>query len=186
MTGRSAPSLLRVLATAGLVALASPAAAGEPRADVETDHIDAFDDGGPRSFGLLANPLALTLGSLGIEGDLVLGDVGALSLEADATSLGGTDAYGAAVGFPLFPWRVMFHGFYVHPRVTWAHATMQGVAFDVAGAGATMGWQWTWRFGLTLRAGAGAAYDFALGDAGNGSPLVGLRPVLDGEVGWVF
>jgi hypothetical protein len=165
---------------------APPAAARETRRDVETDHLDAFDDGGPRSFALLVNPAALALGAFGGEGDLVLGDVGAMSFEGDWTSLGGTTAYGASVGFPLFPWRLMFHGFYVHPRITYARATSGGTAVDVLGGGATVGWQWTWRFGLTLRAGAGASYERVVTDGGPGVALEGLRPLLDGEVGWVF
>jgi hypothetical protein len=171
---------------AAWVTAASPAAAGETRHDVETDHLDAFDDGGPRSFALLVNPAALAVGTFGAEGDFVLGDVGAMSFEGDWTLLGGTTAYGASVGFPLFPWRLMFHGFYVHPRVTYARAATQGSAVDVLGGGATVGWQWTWRFGLTLRAGAGASYERVVTDGGPDVAVEGLRPLIDGEVGWVF
>jgi hypothetical protein len=169
------------------IAACRPARAAETTHDVETDHIDAFDDGGPRSFALLLDPAALAFRTLAAEGDLVLGDTAAMSLGAAGTSLGAAVAYGASVGFPMFPWKVLFHGFYVHPRVEWAHATSDGGAgADVLGAGATLGWQWTWRFGLTLRAGAGAAYDWTV-STGTPSPLMaGLRPLLDGDVGWVF
>jgi hypothetical protein len=154
--------------------------------DVETDHIDAFDDGGPRSFGLLLDPAALAFGTFAAEGDLVLGDTGAMSFGGAWTGLGGPSAYGAAVGFPVFPWRLMFHGFYVHPRAEWVHATTAGGAGDVLGAGATLGWQWTFRFGLTLRAGAGAAYDWTVSSGASNLAIAGLRPLLDGDVGWVF
>jgi hypothetical protein len=155
-------------------------------ADVETDHIDAFDDGGPRTFGMLLDPAALAFGTFAAEGDLVLGDTGAMSVEGRWTALARTAAYGAAVGFPVFPWRLMFHGFYVHPRAEWARMTTAGAEADVLGAGATLGWQWTWRFGLTLRAGAGAAYDWTVSSGAANVPIAGLRPLFDGDAGWVF
>lgn len=176
-----------VLAVALAVAHASPAAAAEGRADRETDHIDAFDDGGPRSFGLFVNPLALTLGTLAAEGDFVLGEAAALSVEGDFLSVAGATAYGVTAGVPLFPWRVVFHGFYLHPRLMAAYATNAGLTADVAGIGGTLGWQQTFRFGLSLRIGGGAAYEVALGeDAGAPFAVTGVRPLLDGEVGWVF
>jgi hypothetical protein len=178
------------LAAASLLAIAAafarPARAAETRYDVESDHLDAFDDGGPRTFGLLANPLALAVGTLGVEGDLVLGDTAAMSVGGDLVSTGGTTAYGASVGLPIYPWRLVFHGFYVHPRLAWARATSQGASVDVFGGGATMGWQWTWRLGLTLRAGAGVAYERTVPDSGPGVAITGVRPLLDGAVGWVF
>ncbi len=164
-----------------------PAAAAEGRGDRETDHIDAFDDGGPRSFGLLLNPLALALGTAAVEGDFVLGEAAALSVEGDWMSTGSASAYGVAVGVPLFPWRVVFHGFYVHPRVMAAYVTTDGLSADVVGIGGTLGWQHTFRFGLSLRVGGGAAYEVALGQqAGASFAVTGVRPLLDGEVGWVF
>jgi len=165
----------------------APAAAAEGRGDRETDHIDAFDDGGPRSFGLFFNPLALALGTLAAEGDFVLGDTAALSIEGDWMSAGGASAYGVTVGVPLFPWRVVFHGFYVHPRLMAAYGTNGGLSADVAGFGGTLGWQHTFRFGLALRVGGGAAYEVALGQTSGASfAVTGVRPLLDGEVGWVF
>jgi hypothetical protein len=169
------------------VCRAAPAAAAEGRADRETDHIDAFDDGGPRSFGLFVNPLALTLGTVAAEGDFVLGEAAALSVEGDFMSVAGATAYGVTAGVPLFPWRIVFHGLYLHPRLMAAYATNGGVTADVAGVGGTLGWQQTFRFGLSLRIGGGAAYEVALGqDAGAGFAVTGLRPLLDGDVGWVF
>jgi hypothetical protein len=163
------------------------AVAAEGRGDRETDHIDAFDDGGPRSFGLLFNPLALVLGTMAVEGDFVLGDAAALSVEGDWMSVAGASAYGLTVGVPLFPWRVVFHGFYVHPRAMAAYAMNGGLSADVVGIGGSLGWQHTFRFGLSLRVGGGAAYEVALGqDAGASFAVTGVRPLLDGDVGWVF
>jgi hypothetical protein len=166
---------------------ATAALAADGRNDKETDHIDAFDDGGPRSFGLLFNPLALALGTVAAEGDFVLGDAAALSVEGNWTSLGSTTAYGVTVGVPLFPWRVVFHGFYLHPRLMAARAASDGLSADVVGIGGTLGWQHTLRFGLTLRVGAGAAYELALEqDSAPSLATTGVRLLLDGELGWVF
>lgn len=183
-----AAALAVAVAPAVLATSASWARAAEGPNDVETDHIDAFDDGGPRSFGMLVNPLALVLGTFAAEGDFVLGDAAALSVEGDWGQYGGTDAYGVTLGVPLYPWRVVFHGIYVHPRVMVMRASMPGAAADVLGGGGSIGWQQTWRFGLTLKVGAGAAYEKAFdAPAGAGSFAVeGVRPLLDGEVGWVF
>lgn len=49
------------------------------------------------------------------------------------------------------------------------------------------GYDYALRFGLSLRIGGGAAYEVALGeDAGAPFAVTGVRPLLDGEVGWVF
>jgi len=178
----AAVALLVVALTAGRTA-----SAAEGRADRETDHVDAFDDGGPRSFGLFLNPLALALGTAAAEGDFVLGDAAALSVEGNWTSVGTGSAVGVTVGVPLFPWRIMFHGFYLHPRVMAARVDSDGASADVLGIGGSLGWQHTFRFGLSLRVGGGAAYEVALGPENTASAgLTGVRPLLDGEVGWVF
>jgi len=182
MKARTVALVLSVLV---LAAAAPPARAAETRHDVETDHLDAFDDGGPPSFALLVNPLATLLGTFGAEGDFVIGDAAALSVEGDWVLTGGTTAWAATVGLPVFPWRTIFHGFYVHPRATAAVATSAGASTDVLGIGGTAGWQHTWRFGLSLRIGGGVAYEHALGLDG-GVAILGLRPLLDGEIGWVF
>jgi hypothetical protein len=183
---------------AGLIGLASavvgacillgdaPALAAEGRGDKETDHLDAFDDGGPRTLGLLLNPGALALGSLAAEGDFVLGDAAALSIEGNRRSAA-TTVYGVTAGIPLYPGRILFHGFYVHPRITWTHATRGVVAADLVGIGGTLGWQQTWRVGLTLRFGGGAAYQVPLAEVRTGSfSIAEVRPLVDGELGWVF
>lgn len=188
MSAKSARWVLSAAAALAVsAACAHPARAAETRQDVESDHLDAFDDGGPRTLGLLVNPLALALGGVSAEGDLVLGDTAAMSVEGALASVGGTTAYGASLGLPIYPWRLVFHGFYVHPRLTWARATTaDGASVDVLGGGATMGWQCTWRFGLTLRVGAGVAYGRPLSDPAPSVAVAGLRPLLDGSVGWVF
>src|SRR5271166_2713755 len=86
-----------------LTAASVDALAGERGTDVETDHLDAFDDGGPRSFALLTNPASLLVGALGAEGDVLLGDTAALSLEADWLVVGPATGASASVGVPLFP-----------------------------------------------------------------------------------
>jgi hypothetical protein len=185
MASRVGVAAVALAAGAAVAAWGGTARAAESRADVETDHIDAFDDGGPRSFGLLVNPAALAFGTVAAEGDFVVADLAAASVGGTYTSLGGTTAYGAELGLPIYPWKVVFHGFYLHPRVLWAHAAADGGSVDVLGGGASMGWQWTWRFGLTLKVGAGAAYATPL-QGGPSVAVTGLRPVLDGQVGWVF
>ena len=181
-------SLAGGIACACVFLTAPPAAiAGESRGDKETDHIDAFDDGGPRTFGLLLNPAALALGSFAAEGDLVLGGAAALSVEGDRLSAAGTTAYGVIAGIPLYLGRIVFHGFYIHPRLLWARATGESASTNVVGIGGTLGWQQTWRFGLTLRFGGGAAYEVPLAEVNAGSvSIAAVRPLLDGEVGWVF
>jgi hypothetical protein len=76
--------------------------AAETRRDVETDHVDAFDDVGKRTFAVLANLGAegvQTLGPrVGVELDFGLGDAAALSLRGDwlppASAPGATDGPG--------------------------------------------------------------------------------------------
>jgi len=75
----------------------------------------------------------------------------------------------------------------VHPCVMAAYVANGGLSADVVGIGGTLGWQHTFRFGLSLRVGGGAAYEAALGQvAGTSFALTGVRPLLDGDVGWVF
>jgi hypothetical protein len=179
---------MAVLAFASaLGTLSVDAYAAEKGTDVETDHLDAFDDGGPRSFALLTNPASLLVGALGAEGDLLLGDTAALSLEADWLVVGPATGASASVGVPLFPQGVALHGFYLHPRLFAARAWSGGSHGDFAGAGATLGWEWTLRVGFTMRVGAGAAINRPVGGDGSVvSAMVGFRPLLDGTLGWAF
>jgi hypothetical protein len=178
------------LLLSALLLATGPAHAAESPRDRETDHLDAFDDGGPRSFGLMLNPAGVLLGVFGAEGDLLLGDVAAVSAEADWVSVGSTTAFGATLGLPLFPQRVPFHGLVVHPMLSLVRATSGGATADLFGAGATLGWQWTLRVGLTFRAGGGAMFSHVVAGAGAGGSgglgLEGVRPVADGTIGWVF
>ncbi|HEY8042221.1 MAG TPA: hypothetical protein VIF15_20605 [Polyangiaceae bacterium] len=170
-----------------LLAGTAPAAGAEGPHDVETDHIDAFDEDGPRTLAVLVDPLAVVLGTFAVEGDVVLGPSVALGVEGEAMSLGGTTAYGGSLGLPIFPQGIAFHGLYLHPRLAWARATGAAASADVAGVGGSIGWEWTLRLGLTVRTGLGAMVErLAAGDATAASPLVGVRPLLDGTVGWTF
>lgn len=179
--------MIALVLGAAVTAASAEARADEPRTDVETDHLDAFDDGGPRSFALLTNPASLLFGAVGAEGDVLLGDSAALSLEADGVMAGGSTGAGAAVGVPLFPQGIALHGLYLHPRVFAARAWSGSGHGDAVGVGGTIGWEWTLPVGFTVRTGAGAVVERPVGgDAGAVSSLVGFRPLLDGSVGWAF
>lgn len=181
------PGMVVLALASALVAVSAQARAEESGGDVETDHLDAFDEGGPRSFALLTDPASLLFGAIGVEGDLVLGDTAALSIEADALAAGPATGASASLGVPLFPQGVALHGFYMHPRLFAARAWSAGSHADALGVGATLGWEWTLPVGFTLRLGAGAAIDRPVGgDAGVVSSLVGFRPLLDGSLGWAF
>lgn len=171
-------------------AVATPSRAAEGPQDVETDHMDPFDDAGPRSFALLLNPGAMALGGFGAEADLALGTAAALSAQGEAYSLGGADAYALSLGAPIFVQRVPFHGLYVHPRMAWARVTTaDGASHDDAGMGATLGWAWTLHAGFTVRLGVGAMLERPLSgpDVGaDGVAPVHVRPLVDGMLGWAF
>jgi len=174
---------------AGTVALFSARLwASDPRDDVETDHIDAFDDLGPRAVGVFAGPDAIGFRSsragLGAEVDFVLGDTAAVSLGGLWLPLA-QGGYRVSVGTPLFLWAVPFHGLYVHPRVTLDHRAVADGSLDLAGVGMTLGWELTWRAGFTVRLGSGAAYERALGGGAN-AVAGGIEPLFDGSVGWAF
>ncbi len=181
------PGMVVLALASALVAVSAEARAEEREGDVETDHLDAFDDGGPRSFALLTDPASLLFGAIGVEGDLVLGDTAALGIEVDALAAGPATGASASLGAPLFPQGVALHGFYMYPRLFAARAWSAGAHADVLGVGATLGWEWTLPVGFTLRLGAGAAIDRpAGGDAGVVPSMVGFRPLLDGSLGWAF
>lgn len=160
------------------VALAAP--------DVETDHIEATDDHGPRTFGLIVDPLQMAFGEYGLEGDLALGQDVAASLQGSVYSVGPTTAWAATVGLPIFPQGYAFHGFYLHPRATLATATTYGFSVQLFSAGGTAGYEWTWTWGGTLRVGGGASYWTTFAGDTAGLALQGVRPELDASIGWVF
>jgi len=162
--------------------------AADGRGDVETDHIDAFDDLGPRTAGVFCGADAVGVASsrvgLGAEVDFVLGDVSAFSIGGFWLPFA-ENGYRVSVGMPIFAWGVPFHGLYLHPRVTLDHRAAAGGSLDIAGVGMTVGWERTWRPGFTTRIGSGVAYERAFGDDAN-AVVAGIEPVFDGSVGWVF
>jgi hypothetical protein len=174
--------LSAVAACSGCTLGSIPAYAAEGPRDVETDHVDAYDDAGKPTVGVLANPGALVLGALAAEVDLALGDAAALSVEVAGFGVGVPRAYGGALGVPLFVERVRFHGLYVEPRLA-ARVTTSSPSAVAAGLGATAGWQETWRFGLSLKGGLGLLYEMPVGGDGL---VVGIRPLVDAAVGWLF
>ncbi|MGA2448404.1 MAG: hypothetical protein ABTD50_07010 [Polyangiaceae bacterium] len=174
-----------IVVLVGLVDASRPGHASEP--GVDTDHIDAADDGGPRSLGILANGVATALGLVAIELDTAVSTHVALSVQFDAAMGDDQTVYGAAVGAVLFPLRFAFRGLYIHPRVELSGDTDPATPAVVSPA-VTLGYEWVCPAGCTLRVGGGGAYGVALSDGAGGalSPLVGIRPVLDVGVGWLF
>jgi len=166
--------------------------AAETRPDVETDHIDAADDGGPRGWGLAVRPFQLDLGVVGAELGVAVGPSTAVTLEADWLALAPGRAYGATLGVAIFPTRPAFHGFYVHPRLESWRIPAGGSPRNAVGAGALAGYEWTAPAGATLKLGAGLAYCAWLPGPGPQtvpSPVVpgtGVLPEVDVAVGWVF
>jgi hypothetical protein len=174
-----------VFASALLLAATSTArAASTP--DVETDHVDATDDRGPRTFGILVDPLELAFGEMGVEADMALGEDVAASMKGSVYDVGPTSAWAATLGLPIFPQRFAFHGFYLHPRFSIASATTLGFSAQVFGAGGTAGYEWTWNWGGTLRLGGGASWWTVFSGDGTALTLSGVRPELDATIGWVF
>jgi hypothetical protein len=155
--------------------------------DVETDHIDAADDGGPRRLGVLANGVATTLGFIAVEVDGAIAENVALSIEVDHALWDEAIVYGAAAGVVAFPIRFAFRGFYVHPRVALTSDT-DPTSPAVLSPAVTIGYEWVCPVGCTLRLGGGGAYGVALSSEAGGTlaPLLGIRPALDLGVGWIF
>jgi hypothetical protein len=186
------PGTMAASLVAGAVALtrARAAVAVESRADVETDHIDPADDGGPRTAGVLVRASPVMWGTLGAEVDMALGAHAALSVEGDWLPFGPIRAYAASVGMPLFLQRFAFHGLYLHPRLEWAWASPdagsgQG-SLQVGSAAVLVGYEWTCLPGATLRLAGGIAYSKAMGGDAAPSSLAGLHPELDAAIGWIF
>jgi hypothetical protein len=178
---------LSMTAAATVLAAALPARAVESRADVETDHLDAADDGGPRALGVLVHPLAIAIGWLGAEVDAACGEHVVLTLEGDARWFLGVRGVRAVLGVALFPQRFAFHGVYVHPTFEWDRATGGGVGASALGGGATVGYAWTWPFGASVRLGGGVAYTKSVVADGTAAfAIEGLRPEIDADLGWVF
>jgi hypothetical protein len=168
-----------------VLGVARPAAAAETARDVETDHFDGADDGGPRSWGFALRPLDLDLGLVGVELDTALSERVVLSFEAGWVAVAPALAYGVVAGIAVFPTRFAFHGFYVHPRL---EAWRAPPTRNAIGLGSLVGYEWTAPVGATARLGGGLAYVTWTGPpAINPSVSVaGLLPELDAAVGWVF
>jgi hypothetical protein len=184
---------MRLARVAGLAAVAiaivtaaSPARAVETRGDVESDHVSAADDGGPRSIGVLVDPLAMGIGWLGGEIDAALAEPLVFTAEGDVRAFG-VPGYGATLGLAFFLQGIALRGIYLHPTVAWAHEHGRGVAVTGIGGGVSAGYEWTAFAGATLRLGAGGTYaKTARAGAGTAVALGGLRPQVDALVGWVF
>lgn len=179
-----------VALSAGIVALTVAARAGavETRTDVETDHIAAADDGGPRTAGWLVDPLSMATGWLGAEFDAACGESVVMSVAGAERWVFETRGYRVNLGVALYPQRYSFHGIYVHPVVEWARASGDGIATSALGGGVTVGYAWTWPFGATVRLGGGVTYARALTRSSSDGPLAFdvVRPRVDGDIGWVF
>jgi hypothetical protein len=180
-------SALTVLAMVGMLTTARSALAVESPKDVETDHVDAKDDGGPHSVGVLIHPVAMATGWYGGEVDAAVNEHGVLSVEGEG-SYTGLHGVHVAFGGAYFS-RRSFRGFYIRNTVDWARVAADGVAASGLGTSFTLGYAWTWSVGPTLRLGGGVrlAYHDELVGA-QPSPLafngVGLK--LDADLGWVF
>jgi hypothetical protein len=178
---------LSAVAVAGVLTAARLARAVEGPGDVETDHIDATDDGGPRTAGVLLHPLEIAAGWLGAEVDASCGDHATLTVEGDARWFFGVRGFRTLLGVALFPQRFSFHGLYVHPTFEWDRSTAGGVVATAVGGGVTVGYAWTWIAGASARLGGGVAYANGIVRDGQAAfALGGLRPEVDADLGWVF
>jgi hypothetical protein len=167
--------------------LAAPCAgAVETRADVETDHVSAADDGGPRALGVLVNPFPMGIGWLGAEVDAACGQQVLFTIEGD-TRAPGNRGFAGAAGLALFTQGVAFHGIYGRLSAEWAHETAFGESATAIGGAVRFGYEWTLLGGPTLRLGAGAGYARESVSGGGATiDLGGIRPRVDAAVGWVF
>jgi hypothetical protein len=177
---------LSVLAIAGVLTASQRSLAVEGPGDVESDHIDAADDGGPRSVGLLLHPIGMAAGWLGAEIDAACGEHLVLGLEADGR-FAWVHGVRAALDALLFPQRFSFHGIYVHPTFEWDRMGADGATATILGGAITVGYAWTWPSGPTFRLGGGVGY--TRGAVDGSAPLTALegwRPQVDADLGWVF
>jgi len=172
----------------GLAALVTARRAGavETRADVETDHVSAADDGGPRRVGVLVSPFPMGIGWLGGEVDAAINERSLLTFEGDVHGFG-APGYAAAGGLALFMQGVAFHGLYGRFTGEWAHEAALGVSATAIGGSVRLGYEWTALSGPTLRLGGGVGYAFGTASgSGYAVDIGGIRPRLDANVGWVF
>jgi hypothetical protein len=173
----------RAAAAAAAVASTAAAHGAESPADVETDHVDAVDEGGPRYARLAVQPLLPALGLALAEANVAVAEHVAVSGALAWLVTPSGSGYRASAGVPVFPVRAVFHGLYVHPRLEWTRLPA-GASLGVA---ATLGYAWTWPFGATTSCGIGVAY--ARGSAVGAGAVVafaGFEPRFDTAVGWIF
>jgi hypothetical protein len=162
---------------------AGSARGAESSADMETDHVDAVDEGGPRYARLAVQPLLPALGLAVAEADVAVAEHVAVSGALAWLVTPSGSGYRASAGVPVFPARAVFHGLYLHPRIEWTRLP----SATSLGAAATVGYAWTWPFGATTSCGIGLGY--ARGSAvGEGAVAVfaGFEPRFDTTVGWLF
>jgi hypothetical protein len=177
---------LSVLALAGMLTVSQRSLAIEGPGDVESDHIDAADDGGPRSVGLLLHPIAMASGWLGAEIDAACGEHVVLGLDAEGR-FAWVHGVRAALEVLLFPQRFSFHGIYLHPTLEWDRVGTSAAATTILGGAITVGYAWTWPSGPTLRLGGGVGYTkAAVGDGAALVALEGWRSQVDADLGWIF
>jgi hypothetical protein len=177
---------IALAAAAAMLAFMPRAVAAETPADVETDHIDAIDDGRPRSAAVVVDPIAMSLGQLGAEVDVAVGEIIAVSMAGDWTPRGAATVARAELGAAFFPQRFAFHGLYVRPWLECMSAAGDSPSGRAIGVGATVGYEWTWPFGATLRVGGGVSYAKVLEGEKGAMAMEGLAPRLDANIGWVF
>jgi hypothetical protein len=178
---------LSLLASVAAVLVAPPVRAVESPADVETDHVDATDDGGPRAAGVLLHPVSIAMGWLGGEVDVAQSDHVVITVEADARWFFGIHGVRAVLGGLLFLQRFAFRGIYLHPTFEWDRVAAGDAWASALGGGATVGYAWTWVAGATVRLGGGVAYAKGVARDGQAARSIeGLRPEVDADLGWVF
>lgn len=179
--------VLSLVTVAAVLLAAARARAVEGRGDVESDHVDARDDGGPRTAGILVDPFLMAMGWLGAEVDAACGEQVVLTAEGNGRFLGDVRGVRARVGLAVFRQRFAFHGLYVHPTFEWGRATAAGVTDRGLAGAVTIGYDWTWSSGPTVRLGAGMGYARGtLNDRLAVFTSAGWRPAFDANVGWVF
>ena len=171
-----------------LFASETPARADDPPtfADRRDEEVRDTD----RSFDVLLNPLAMTIGLYGGEVDFVLGQYVVVAVEGAVYRRGDGTGETLGVGLLVYPLGGALQRLYFEPRVAyarpWSLAEPDWSA-NVVGLGGTAGWQWTWDYGFSVRVGGGAMYFLGgQGDGPHGALPVGPQVVLDGSVGWAF
>lgn len=175
--------LLALVLAAFLAWAPASAFALETPADVETDHVDALDDGGPRSAAVVLDALATSRGWVGAEGAVIVADGVAACIGVAGGVAGLRALVREALGVAWFPLGLAFHGWVLLPRFESASAVADVTSPRRVAGALLAGYEWTWPIGLTMRLAAGAAY--AVPVAKQKGPA-GFEPRLDASAGWTF